>query len=43
MTAAEKEAILKEITKLAEPEKQFVLGWCAHAAATAKPKEKASA
>ena len=39
MTAKEKEAILQEIARLKEPEKQFILGWCAHAAATAKAQE----
>lgn len=38
MTAKEKEAILQEIARLKEPEKQFILGWCAHAAATATAK-----
>ena len=38
-TAKEKEAILEEIARLKEPEKQFILGWCAHAAATAKAED----
>lgn len=45
MTAKEKEDFLEEIARLKEPEKQFILGWCAHAAATAKAEDgkKASA
>lgn len=42
MTAKEKEAILEEIEELNEMEKQYILGWCAHAVATAKT-EKQSA